>query len=434
MKKKGIISLIACGAIAVGATLGMTACKSNKGITVWASQDEQETLKKMIAQFQEANPDFDTPINTGVVGAGDAVSKLSTDATVGADVYCYANDQLVELINYSALAPIPDTTVAKLKEENDANSVEAGLFNGKYYGYPYAADNGYFLYYNKSIMTEEDAGSLDTLLAKCEAEGKYFIYNMPEAWYTGAFFLGTGENCVGGTYTVEYEAKVVSKSYTNFGEKVSDSDYTIAQVGTQAMIELNKNSYFVSGDDKTISDYLNGSGKVAKFGACISGTWNAETIQKKLGNGYAATKLPKFHSTLTNKDYQMGSLTGYKLFGVNPNSKHLAEAHQLAAFLSGEKMQELRFNDLQTGPSNKKVAQLDAVKQNIALSALVAQAPYATMQGAFPGSYWDAMKGLGGNVQGLKPTITTVTVSDTDLSMTDALKKFIKDFETGMDE
>ena len=44
------------------------------------------------------------------------------------------------------------------------------------------------------------------------------------------------------------------------------------------------------------------------------------------------------------------------------------------------------------------------------------------------------MKGLGGNVQGLKPTITTVTVSDTDLSMTDALKKFIKDFETGMDE
>ena len=130
----------------------------------------------------------------------------------------------------------------------------------------------------------------------------------------------------------------------------------------------------------------------------------------------------------------MGSLTGYKLFGVNPNSKHLAEAHQLAAFLSGEKMQELRFNDLQTGPSNKKVAQLDAVKQSIALAALVAQAPYATMQGAFPGSYWDAMKGLGGNVQGLKPTITTVTVSDTDLSMTDALKKFIKDFETGMDE
>ena len=437
MKKKGIIAILACVVLAAGATLGMTACTNkNKGITVWASQDEQATLTKMIAQFKEDNPDFKTPISQGVVGAADAVSKLSTDATVGADVYCYANDQLVELLTYSALAPLNAGVVEKLKEENDANSVEAGLFNGRYYGYPYAADNGYFLYYNKGIMTEEQAQTLEGITAACTAAGKYFIYNMPEAWYTGAFFLGTGENCVGGTYTVEYEGKVVSKSYTNFGEKVAGSEYTIAQVGTQAMIELNakRTDCYISGGDTEISTYLNGKNGVTWFGACVSGTWNAKAIQEKLGDDYAATKLPTFHSSLTGDDYQMGSLTGYKLFGVNPNSKHLAEAHQLAAYLSSEKMQELRYDDLQTGPSNKVVAQLEKVQQNVALAALVAQAPYATMQGAFPSKYWDAMKGLGGNVEGAKPKITTVTVSADDKSMTEALKAFVKNFEEGMDE
>ncbi len=436
MKKKGIIALIACGVLAAGATLGMTACgNKNNGITVWASQDDQETLKKMIAQFQEENPDFKTPITTGVVGAGDAVSKLSTDATVGADVYCYADDQLVELLTYSALAPLPTATVENLKEENDVKSVEAGFFNGKYYGYPYAADNGYFLYYNKGIMTEEQAKTLEGITEACTAAGKYFIYNMPEAWYTGAFFLGTGEGCVGGTYTVEYEGKVVAKSYTNFADKVGDSEYTIAQVGAQAMIELNakRSDCFISGGDTEISTYLNGKGGVTWFGACVSGTWNAEAIQGKLGDDYAATKLPTFHSSLTGEDYQMGSIAGYKLLGVNPNSKHLAEAHQLAAFLTSEKMQELRFDELQTGPSNKAVAQLEKVQKNTALAALVAQAPYAT-QGLFPGKYWDAMKGLGGNIEGQKPTITTVTVSADDLTMTDALKAFIKNFEVGMDE
>ncbi|MDE5942935.1 MAG: extracellular solute-binding protein [Clostridia bacterium] len=433
MKKKGIISLLACGAMAVSATLGMTACGGDKGgsLTVWAASDEIPTLTKMIQAFKEENPDFGLDIKTGITGTGDALTNISTDPSAGADVYCYANDQLVDLINYQALSPIPEATVNQLKIDNYENSVNAGYHNGKYYGYPYAADNGYFLFYNKAVVSDTQAQTLEGILSACARAGKYFIYNMEEAWYVGTFFLGTGEGCVGGTYTIEYENTTVSSAYTNFNEKAAGQDtYTIAQVGAQAMIDLvedYKSVCFMSGDDDTIAQYLTGDKSGTMFGACISGTWNAKIMSEKLGENYGATKLPTFHSSLTDTDYQMGSLSGYKLYGVNPNTKYTAKAHQLAAFLTGEEMQELRFDELQTGPSNLKVAALDKVKQDIAQAAVAAQAPFATLQGCYTDSYWNPMKQLGADIYGAKEIKGSIT-SD---SMAAKLKLFVDNFIVG---
>ena len=438
MKKKRIISLLACGALALTATLGATACNTDNGnsITVWVAADEQETLNKMIESFKAENPDFGVEIKTGICGTGDALSKVSTDPAVAADVYCFANDQLVDLINYQALSPIPTATVNKLKEENYENSVMSGYHNGEYYGYPYAADNGYFLYYNKSVVSDEQAKTLEGILDACSKASKGFIYNMEEAWYVGAFLLGTAEGCVGGTYTIEYEGNTVSKAYTNFDEKAAGQDtYTIAQVGAQAMIDLAtwKIDGFTSGDDDTISQYLNGNGKETLFGACISGTWNAKTIQEKLGDNYAAAKLPTFHSSLTDTDYQMGSLAGYKLFGVNPNTnfnkKNVAKSHQLAQYLTNQAMQELRFDDLQTGPSNKVAADRQEVKDNVAQAAIAAQANYATLQGCFTDSYWNPMKQLGADIYGQKAIKGDIREEDMDAK----LQLFIKNFKVGVD-
>ena len=421
MRKKRIVSLLACGVIAAGTTVGLTACSSNDGITVWGSQDEQATLQQMVDLFLEQNSDVTIPIKVGVASAADAVTNLSVDATVGADVYCYVNDQLINLINYTALQPIPEAAVARIKEANTEASVNSAELNGDYYGYPYAADNGYFLYYNKNIMTEEEAGSLEGILEACKKNRKYFIYNMTEAWYVGAFFLGTAEGCVGGTYDVEYEGTVVSSAGTNFDQNVPGTEYSIAKVGGDAMVRLNSNKWFISGDDSTIAQYLTGDGTDTMFGACISGTWNASLIQEKLGDGYAATKLPTYHSEVTGEDYQMGSLMGYKHFGVNPHTKHASEAHRLAEFLTSEAMQELRFDNLQTGPSNKNVAKLPKIGESVALSALIKQGDYATPQGVFPDSYWNAMKAFGGNVCGQTPTITLDNLDD---KLADFIKAF----------
>ena len=433
MKKKGIIALLACGVLAAGATLGMAACgKKDGSITVWVAANEEPTLTKMITQFKKENPDFGLKIKTGICGTKDALSNISTDPSAAADIYCYANDQLIDLITYRALSPIPEATATKLKEENYENAVEAGYYNGDYYGYPYAADNGFFLYYNKSVVSDTQAQTLEGIISACFKAKKYFIYNMEDPWYVGAFFLGTAEGCVGGTYTLEYEGTTVSKSVTNFNEKAAGQDtYTIAQVGAQALIDLaeNKADYFTSGDDDTIATYLNGNNKGTQFGACISGTWNAALIEEKLGKDYAATKLPTFHSSLTDTDYQMGSLSGYKLFGVNPNSKYYKQAHKLAAFLTSKSMQELRFDDLQTGPSNIEVAGYEKVQQNIAQAAIGAQAQYATLQTCYTDYYWNPMKQLGADIYGG----TSIKGDITSVDMSAKLKLFVDGFKVGVD-
>ena len=440
MNKKRIISLIACGALALTGVAGMTACNNDNGdsITVWVAADELPTLNKMLDSFRAENPDFGVTIKTGISGTGDALTNVAKDPTVAADVYCYANDQIVDLITYQALSPLPEATVNTLKEEHYLNAVMSGYHNGKYYGYPYAADNGYFLYYNKAVVSDEQAQTLEGILQACYDAGKYFIYNMETAWYVGTFFLGTAEGCVGGTYTVEYEGTTVSKSVTNFNEEAlgqTDTHYTIAEVGAQAMLDLVSNwksDCFMSGDDDTISNYLNGDKSGTQFGACVSGTWNAATIQEKLGDNYAATKLPTFHSSLTGTDYQMGSLAGYKLFGVNPNTKfnktNVAKSHKLAQYLTSQSMQELRFDDLQTGPSNIKAADRQEVKDNIAQAAIAEQAKYATLQGCFESHYWDPMTQLGSDVykENLKGKVTNASVKD-------KLELFINNFKVGVD-
>lgn len=421
MKKRTIVSLVACGVIAASATMGLTACKKDKGITVWGAQNQRAMLTEMIEEFKTQNPDIKLDITVGVCGESDAYAQISKDVTASADVFGFANDQLINLRKINALARLSTANVDMIKQNNDEGSVQAAQIKDAYYGYPYASDNGYFMYYDKSVVKEESLGDLDKILDDCYANKKFFIYNQREAWYVGTFFFGAG-----GDYTLEWggdKGTDLIKSQCNFDQKPAGSEYTYGQIGGTAHIELNKASkVFINGDDTVIGQYLN-SGLV---GACISGTWNAQIISEKLGANYAATKMPKFHSTLTNEDYQMTSFIGYKLYGVNPNSKHLEESHKLAAFLSSKEMQEKRFDALQTGPSNKEVAQLQKVKDNVALAAFAEQrnAPNGVkFQDALPSSYWDAMKGFGEGVNGTSPTITEGNLSEKLQTLIQGLNK-----------
>ena len=396
--KKRLLSILLGGALLAGSTLGVTACsgKSNK-ITLWGPSAQQESLKEMVAQFLEENPDFGLEIELGVAGEGDAYSMMSNDAQSGADVFAYANDQVVKLISLGALARLNDATVTELKSSNVLASVEAGKVGDYFYGYPYAADNGFFMFYDSSVVSEDDAKTLEGVLAACKAKKKYFLYQLTTGWYAGSFIYGAG-----GEYTAIYDGLVVSEVICNFDEKAPDSNYTYGELGGQQLIDLRTaNDYVVDGDDTQISNYLNAKGG-SKLGACITGTWNAKLIQSKLqttdedGNlvdHYAATTLPTWKSSLDGKTYNWKSFAGYKLYGVNAYSKHIDKAHQLAAFLSSEKMQEKRFDDNQIGPSNTKVAALPKVTENLAISTINKQiATNSVIQRPTPDAYWTEME------------------------------------------
>lgn len=396
--KKRLISLLVGGALAVGATVGMSACGSGKrDFTVWVPNTQQQLTKELIEEFKKANPDVDFEIKVGVCGEGEAYANVSKDVQASADVYGFANDQIINLKKCGGIARLSDAAVAKIKEENVASAVDACVIKeggeDHYYAYPYAADNGYFMYYDSTVISKESIGTMNLteIMDACRSAGKYVLFNLSKggsSWYAGSFFYGAG-----GDYTVERDGTVTLDSGCNFDSKPEGENYTYGQIAGDAMVKMRAHKAFVNADDTVISQYASNK----RIGAVITGTWNAPIIQESMGEGYAATKLPEFHSDLTNKDYQMISFIGSKLYGVNPNSVNLDVAHRLAAFLSSEAAQQKRF-ELGIGPSNIKVQQSEPVKNNTALAGFAVQSQYAKAQIPLPDEYWAAFDAFGADV------------------------------------
>lgn len=376
--------------------------KENVSLVLWGPSQQQTMAEEMIEAFKAKYTDKNYSITYNVVSEADAAGTITTDVSAGADVYAFANDQLLVLQRAGALAQVGGSYLEDIRANNSASSVEAATFDGKVYAYPYSDDNGYFLYYDKSKVDSPE--TLAGILEDCAASGSKFIFDLDNSWYDAAFFFGAGAS-----YEVTYNSDgSVNTVACDF------DDATKGTAAGKAMIELANSSAFLNGDDNSITAELTGG----TFGAAVSGTWNAKVISETLGENYAACKLPTFE--VDGQTYQMGSFAGCKLYGVNPTSDHLADAHRLAAFLSGEEMQQKRYDDMQIGPSNTKVAASDAVKANIALAALADQAQYATAQIAVPGGFWTAVEAFGQEV--VAKTVTTANLAEKLKTMADLIR------------
>ena len=72
-----------------------------------------------------------------------------------------------------------------MKEQNgdlEVNSVTGT--DGKLYGVPYT-DNTWFMYYNKSKITEDEAKDFDTILSKAKV-----AFSLQNSWYINGFYDG----------------------------------------------------------------------------------------------------------------------------------------------------------------------------------------------------------------------------------------------------
>ena len=398
MKKKRIVSLVACGVMVAGAALGLSACKKEEKLTIWASQTQQQLVKDLMQDFLNENPDFKLKLEYGVIGEDNAFAQVSKDVEASADVFGYANDQVMNLVNAGALACLGTSMVDKLKAENEVSAVEAGKLGEGYYGYPYAADNGFFLQYDASVVSEEQAKTLDGVLEACEANNKVLLMRLEgqSSWYIGSFFYAAG-----GKYNIDWAGQTMAKAESNFGDYAVDingetsTQYTIGQVGGQALVDLASHKKgFVTGDDSVIDKRLD----AGNLGAVITGTWKAKKIQESFGDNYRAAVMPKYTSSLDGRDYQIKPFIGYKLYGVNRNSKHLTEAHQVAAYLTSEKAQQKRYEVLGTGPSNNAVAASDAIKNDVVLKVINAQKSFSIPQTPLPSEYFSALDAFGTDV------------------------------------
>lgn len=371
---KRIVSLVLCAILAVS----MTACSRGNtdngekvSLKVWGAQEDQALLKRMIAEFEDENDDIDYDITLGVVGTKDAQAKILEDPAAAADVFVFSDDQLLDLVNAGALYEITRNKDS-IKEDSLAGAFDAACVGDSLYGYPMTADNGYFLYYDKSVVSEQDAQSLDKLLAACNKAGKKFYMDISNGWYAASFFLAAG--C-----SVGLDEK--GKQTCNF----NNSDGVKAG---EAIKALCADAAFVTGDDAI---FTGGMGDTIAAG--VSGTWNAAAVSERLGKNYAATKLPT--ATIGGEQLQLKSYAGYKILGVNSGTKQPLEAMKLAEWLTNEDNQLLRFEERELGPANAEAAQSDKVKNNIALAALAKQNEFGVSQRGIKSTFWSPVEAFG---------------------------------------
>jgi len=375
MKKTIALLLTTVFLFALAGCGGGTGTGSGHTIKVWASQADQALTRELVDRFIAENPQFNVTIELGVIGEPDAWKTFSEDPSAAADVFYFPNDQLRDFVNAGGLYAL-QLDVDEIIARNVESAVDSATLNDVLWAYPATADNGYFLYYDKSVLSEDDIQSLDRILEVSDAAGKKMHMHLYDnGWYVASFFLGAGN-----TITIGPD-----------GKQVVDFSNATGLAAARAMQEFTAHPAYINGDDSVLMGGIGGS-----IAAGVSGIWNAEGMTARLGENYGAAKLPTF--TLNGEQVQMGSFGGYKLVGVNAmitNAEKLVIAMELANFLTNEQSQLARFNDRGIGPSNIGAASAPAVQANPALAALAAQSEFATSQNDVLGDYWSPAGAFG---------------------------------------
>ena len=163
-------------------------------LTLWCDEtpEYQETMKKIVDNFKNEYSDIDFDITIGSESVVNTKEDVLSDPEAAADVFVMADDQLKELVDAGALQCVDTTYTYNPRETNEAITVDAASIDGKLYAYPMTASNGYFLFYNKNLLSEEDVASWDNLLAAAEKQGKTVGMEVSGAWYMYGFFAGAG--------------------------------------------------------------------------------------------------------------------------------------------------------------------------------------------------------------------------------------------------
>ena len=339
-------------------------------LTVWGAEEDEALLEEIFASFQAhyaGQADFQ--ISYQAQSESNCKDVLLGDLEGGADVFTFADDQVAALAAAGGLDPIADA--AAVRGACLPAAVEAASVGDTLYAYPLTADNGYFLYYNKAYLTQEDVQSLDRMLEAAAQAGKLVSMDWSSAWYVYAFFGNTG-----------LEVGLNQDGLTNYCTWNS-SDGPIRGVDVaQAMLDIAASPAF---SDRPDVEFLDGvrDGTVI---AGISGVWNAVAVEEVWGGDMGAAKLPTY--TCAGRQVQMASFSGCKLVGVNAYSEHPDWADRLAQWITSEENQRLRFEMRGQGPANASAASSSQVQSSPAIAALLEQSNYSQLQ-RVGGKFWD---------------------------------------------
>ena len=327
MKKRAVSALTAAVMIASLAVTGLTGCgnsddgKESVRLMVWSPQGDQskdkgEWLQTCCNAFAEEHPEWDITFVYGVADEASSAGQVSQDAEASADVFLYADDNLTTMTDADALVKFGGKYREEIEATNSQTSLDSVTKDGEIYGVPFAI-NTWFMFYDKSVFSEEDVKNLDTMLEKGVVS-----FPFTNSWYLASFYIGNGCTLFG-------NGTDASAGVDFGGEK--------AQEVTDYLIDLESNPNFrIDADGSGIAGMRDGS-----INAMFSGSWDAAAVKEALGDNMGVAALPTY--TLNGEEKQMYAYAGTKAVGVNAQSDYMVQSVELAIFLANENSQRLHY-------------------------------------------------------------------------------------------
>ncbi|MDR2021894.1 MAG: extracellular solute-binding protein [Hungatella sp.] len=397
MKKKLLVllmagimaaSLTACGKKIETGGDAVTEEKSNtkegegEAVTlkVWAPENQIQTgvMESMTKSFQALHPEWKITFALETQGEDKLKDELLKDVSAAGDVFFFASDQLNELINAGAIAR-RGTTEEMIKTTMAEAVVDTVTSkDGAVYGIPFT-HNTFFMYYDKSLLSEEDVKSMENIMAKKTEDNVYnFCFDSAGGWKLGAWYYGAG-------------CTIYGDSQTDFAAGTDWNNPTGIAV-TNYIIDLINNPKTAFADDVSLSE-LTADHRV---GAWFDGSWNYNLYKEALGDDLGLAVIPAFNPD--GKDYQLKGFYGSKVIGVNSLAKNPAAAVAFAAYLGSEEMQLERFEKSGQVPTNLKTGESEAVQSNEVAKVIVNEVNTASVMqpdsAEFNSRYWTNAAGI----------------------------------------
>lgn len=258
---------------------------------------------------------------------------------ISADVFLFPSIKTDYLVKTGVIGELSKESEKQIKKQNPDPLLNSVLKDGQYYGVPYTS-NAWFMYYDKSKISENDAKSLNAILKKQKV-----AINLQDETLLSSFYL---DSCIKFGHS---KPGMDTVSSADFSEECYPA--------TQFLADLVNHPNFINAvSDTGIKALRDGSAA-----AYVSGIWDEKEVKKILGKNFAATTLPTIRTDLANNpaypsatvEYQLKQSADSQAIGYNEESEHRKLAEKFALFLGSTESQKKAYELQKIVPSDKSL-------------------------------------------------------------------------------
>ena len=361
MKKVIALTLLAIMTLSLFAGCG---AEKDTVIRVWVGEESVDYYQKLCNDYVAAHPDFGYTVEVRGMDTGSIAGTITNDPSAAADIYTVAHDNIGKLAATQCAKPITGTALIDQVLADNPQSFRNVIYstlNGQQYLYavPYISQ-ALFLYYNKSLVTEEQAASFEGLREAAAAAGTKAVTVTGDDGFNMSFAL-LATKVSDHSITVKIYEGAESVSGGSKGVSNCQGDDTVAIMRWLQAYAADPNGFKWASPDGWDAD-LDKSNKGVL--AVIGGAWHYNTAKAALGEtNLGIALIPTFTLTAEATEgltgvcagdvYRGGTFADCKCFMLNANSaaaKYQKE-QELIAWMSNKEAQNNSYLECMNVPA-----------------------------------------------------------------------------------